>query len=367
MSKLFVKQKRELNMKNQMTSKERILASINLQETDRIATDYWGVPEITAKLYKHFHVDNMLDLAKALDIDYIVELQPALIPPRTHMWDLKMKKIPILNGLGYYEEPENFPLRDLETIEEIDEKYNWPTTDMFDYSVIEKQVKKAKEYGFATQGGYISLTYFYEMIRGTEEMFLDMAADPEIAEHILMRLNEFAGAHVQKIFEAANGDIDMSQVTDDFGAQSGLLMSVDYIDKYLGKYYSENIARVKSFGAKVFHHDDGSMMQALPWLVEKGIDILNPLQWHLPGWDIVKLKQDYGKRLCFHSGIDNQDVLPFGTVQDVVEEVHACMDALYTDKTGYILGPCHNLQAMTPLENIFTMYEEARKYSENFK
>ena len=37
-------------------------------------------------------------------------------------------------------------------------------------------------------------------------------------------------------------------------------------------------------------------------------------------------------------------------------------NALAADGTGYILAPCHNLQSLTPLENILAMYDEAWRY-----
>jgi len=138
----------------------------------------------------------------------------------------------------------------------------------------------------------------------------------------------------------------------------GLPMIKDYLDAY----YRENIAMIKSYGAAVFHHNDGAMAEAIPWLDDMGIDILNPLQWHLPGWDLADIKRKYGDRICFHGGIDNQFVLPFGTPEDVEAEVKACADALYGDRTGYILAPCHNVQVITPACNIVRMYEAAAKY-----
>ena len=121
---------------------------------------------------------------------------------------------------------------------------------------------------------------------------------------------------------------------------------------------------IQSYGAKVFHHDDGAMTDLIPWLLDKGMDILNPLQWHLPGWDLAQLKQKYGNEICFHGGIDNQLVLPFQGVAEVKKEVEDCINALYApNRTGYILAPCHNCQAFTPIENIITMYSHAREYS----
>ena len=73
-------------------------------------------------------------------------------------------------------------------------------------------------------------------------------------------------------------------------------------------------------------------------------------------------KARYGRRLCFHSAVDNQQTLPFGRPADVSEEVKRLVQTLASDRTGLILGPCHNLQAITPIENILALYEAAQKY-----
>jgi uroporphyrinogen decarboxylase len=75
------------------------------------------------------------------------------------------------------------------------------------------------------------------------------------------------------------------------------------------------------------------------------------------------MKEQYGKQICFHGGIDNQHVLPFGDIHDVRREVRACLDALFFDRTGYILGPCHRIQVITPIENVLEMYKAAREFS----
>jgi uroporphyrinogen decarboxylase len=93
-----------------------------------------------------------------------------------------------------------------------------------------------------------------------------------------------------------------------------------------------------------------------------GIDILNPVQWACPGMDMRELKAEFGNRICFHGGIENQRILPFGTPDEVRAEVRHCIDALASDRTGYILAPCHNLQVVTPVANIIAMYDEAWRY-----
>jgi len=349
--------------KAEMTSRERIMAAIRHEPTDRVPLDYWGVDEITTKLMKHFGVKDMIGLAKALEIDLIMGVGAKMIKEGRHGdWDVEHKRIPTPDGSGFYDEPVSHPLAKFETIDEIEAGYEWPTTDMFDYSSIKKEAQSFREQGFAVMGGYISHTYHYSVIRGIEEMLFDFAGEPELAEYILFKINEFTSAHTKKILEAADGLVDITQVTDDFGSQTGLLMSEEMIERYFGKYYVSNVAMAKGFNAHVFHHDDGAIMELVPWIVEKGCEMLNPLQWHLPGWDLKKLKEDYGNKLCFHGGVDNQLVLPFQGVAEVEAEVRACIDNLYCDNTGYILAPCHNIQAITPIENILAMYDCAREY-----
>jgi len=346
--------------KREMTSKERIVASVHHQPTDQLPTDFWGVEEITRKLYRRLGVHDRIGLSEALGLDCIMTVSPRLIAnDRSDMWGIEYQTIPLPGGVGSYAEPVRHPLAEFETVGEMEAGYRFPSIDMFDYSVVGAQCEQFK--GYAIEGGYISLTYFYEMLRGTEQMLVDFIAEPDIARYILRQLQEFSYSHTKRILEEGNGRIHLSEVTDDLGSQGGLLMSLKMIDGFLGEAYRQNIGLVHAFGADVFHHDDGAMTEALPWLVEKGIDILNPLQWHLPGWNLPTLKRDYGDRLCFHGGIDNQYVLPFGTEEDVRAEVRACKEALYSDGTGYILAPCHNIQANTPIENILVMYAEAQK------
>jgi uroporphyrinogen decarboxylase len=156
--------------------------------------------------------------------------------------------------------------------------------------------------------------------------------------------------------------VDIAQVTDDYGSQTGPLISLQTFQEFYKPHLRRFIDLCHEFGIKVFHHDDGAIRLFLPDLVAMGIDILNPVQHTCPGMEREGLKRDFGGRICFHGGIDNQKVLPFGTTEEVRQEVRRSIDALASDATGYILAPCHNLQAVSPIENIVAMYEEAFDY-----
>ena len=112
----------------------------------------------------------------------------------------------------------------------------------------------------------------------------------------------------------------------------------------------------RSFGVHVMYHTDGAVRVFLPDLIDRvGIEVLNPIQWRCRGMEREKLVADFGRQIIFHGSIDNQQTLPFGSVEDVVREVRESVD-IYS-AARWICGPCHNLQPVTPTENILAMYQ----------
>ena len=91
------------------------------------------------------------------------------------------------------------------------------------------------------------------------------------------------------------------------------------------------------------------------------MDILNPIQWRCAGMERAALKRDFGERLIFHGGVDNQHTLVYGSVEDVREEVRTNL-AVLGKGGGYILAPCHAIQAVSPPENVVAMYEAGYEY-----
>lgn len=118
---------------------------------------------------------------------------------------------------------------------------------------------------------------------------------------------------------------------------------------------------VHSLGTRAFHHDDGSIRALLPDLIEIGIDVLNPVQWRCRGMDRKALARDFGHAVAFHGAVDNQRTLPFGSSGDVRREVAANIEIL-AGARGYIVAPCHNIQANTPTANILALYEAVQKF-----
>jgi uroporphyrinogen-III decarboxylase len=108
---------------------------------------------------------------------------------------------------------------------------------------------------------------------------------------------------------------------------------------------------------KIAYHTDGVVYPIIPDLIEIGLDVLNPIQ---PlAMDPVRLKKEYGRNLCFWGSLDIQKTLPFGTPEQVKAEVITRLKTIGRGG-GLIIGPTHNLQLDTPLDNFWSMVEAIR-------
>jgi len=147
---------------------------------------------------------------------------------------------------------------------------------------------------------------------------------------------------------------------DDFGTQTGPLLSPAMWRQFLRPGFRAFIDLVKRFGCKIAHHSCGSIQPLIPDLIECGLDILNPLQPDVADMDPSDLKRRFGDRLCFHGSISIQRALPFGTPDDVRREVRERFDAL-APGGGFVVCTAHNIQADTPLENVDALFNACQE------
>ena len=134
------------------------------------------------------------------------------------------------------------------------------------------------------------------------------------------------------------------------------MFSLEHIRRFLLPGMKRMTALAHQAGVLVFFHSDGAIRAVLPEMIELGIDVLNPIQWRCKGMEREALKRDFGDRLIFHGGVDNQYTLAFGSVAEVRAEV--CENLrLLGEGGGYVLAPCHNIQAVSPPENIVALYQ----------
>ena len=347
-----------------MTPRQRWLALLHRRQPDRIPTDYQATPEVTARLLKDLDCEDEPALWRKLHIDRRKILEPKWtlphhpLDPAADMWGIRYRKADY--GAGVYDEPVHMPLADVETVAEV-HAHGWPSPDDFDYEGISRAVQ-ADDGTYPIHVGVYEPFLLYGYLRGLERAFEDLLLRPEIADAVLGHIYDFYEEFHRRSFEAGQGRIDLTYVAEDLGAQTGPLMSLGTYRRFLLPNQKRMADLARSFGIHVMYHTDGAARLFLPDLIDVvGIEILNPIQWRCPGMEREWLVADFGDRIIFHGSIDNQQTLAFGTVDDVVREVRQSME-IYRG-ARWICAPCHNLQPVSPTENIVAMYETIHEMS----
>ncbi len=345
-----------------MTPRQRWSALLMKQPTDRLPTDYWATPEFHKKLRQALDCPTDEALWRRLGIDRLRGADPRWKyshhpdDPQANMWGMRHRRIDY--GAGAYDEVAFNPLGGANTADDV-LAFRWPDPDDFDYSVITDQLLKDDGYRMI-QGGCYEPFWIYRYMRGDELAYEDFLAAPEIVAAALDKIFTFHHEYNRRIFDAGRGRIDMMYLAEDLGAQTGPLFGLDIYRRFFLPNQRKMAGLARSYGVHLFYHTDGAARAFLPDLIHNvGIEILNPIQWRCSGMEREALARDFGGDVVFHGAVDNQYTLPFGTPEQVAEEVRRTAEIFRSCR--WICAPCHNIQPNTPVENVIAMYEAAAR------
>jgi uroporphyrinogen decarboxylase len=344
-----------------MTPKERILATLNRQPVDRIPVDLWHTEEIAAMLRRHCGVDNDLDAYTKLGLDKIAWVFPGPGPNEAverNLWGVPIKSIRA--GDATYAEFAEAPLAGCDTPASLDDYPWWPDIDKIDYTGAAAKARAASK-RFAVIGPWVSFFEIYCQMRGLEQAMCDLVENEDFVEAALDRIETLQAKMMTRFFAATKGCLDLVFVSDDIATQQSLLLSPSTWERHLQSRMRRWCDLIHAHGLKVFYHTDGAARPLLRPIIDCGIDVLNPIQHVCAGMDMAELKKEFGDRVIFHGGVDNQFALPRGTPGDVRAEVRDCLRTLGAGRQGYICASCHNIQAGTPVENILAMIETVHR------
>jgi uroporphyrinogen decarboxylase len=158
---------------------------------------------------------------------------------------------------------------------------------------------------------------------------------------------------------AVDEGLDAFYFADDFAWKNGLLIPPKlFKDLWLSRA-ARIIAPAVNAGVPVFFHSDGKIDDAVEWLIDIGIDGINPMDPY--GIDYHDYKHRFGDRITLSGNIDVEYPLVHGTPEDVDRDVKEHMDAL---KPGgrYIAGSSHSVTNFVPHENFIAMLNAIHRY-----
>jgi hypothetical protein len=196
-------------------------------------------------------------------------------------------------------------------------------------------------------------------IRDVAEWYMATSARRDYVHAIFDYQTNVAIGNLSRLAPAVSGNVDIIFLCGtDFGTQTSSFCSARSFDDLWLPYYSRLCDWIHTnTDWKVFKHSCGSVARFIPSFIRAGIDILNPVQCSAAGMEAQGLKSAYGSHLTFWGGgIDTQQVLPFGTPEQVREQVsHRC--EIFAKGGGFVFNTIHNVQAGTPVTNIVAMLE----------
>jgi len=145
---------------------------------------------------------------------------------------------------------------------------------------------------------------------------------------------------------------------DDWGAQNSLLISPELWREFYKPLYKEYCEIIHSKGKYAFMHSDGDIELIYPDLIEIGVDAINSQLFCM---DIEKLGEKYSGQIAFWGEIDRQNILPFGTAQEVRDAVDRVAKALLTRKRTGVIAQCE-WGIKDPKENIEAVFGQWLKH-----
>jgi uroporphyrinogen decarboxylase len=395
-----------------MTSRERVLASLDHVKPDRIPIDLGGsictsinvmayqelkrhlgchdtrsrvsnivlfVPEVSEEVRQHLHVDVVaLDRLEAAPGVYNSGVWKEHALPNGEMAFFPEGFEPVIREDGTWElyhegikkgrlsphsgsfVPTHFPLAGA-TMKEL-EGYDFSPisgVELEQLAMKAKALHEGTDYAiFGWLGGSVFEATHY--LLGFDEAMYRLAGDVPFMVRLFERLTEQAVKNVELYTEAVGAYIHVIGFYDDFGIQTGPMISPVLFRELIKPHLKRIYGRVHALSdARVFLHSCGSVYEFMEDLVEVGVDILNPVQTSAAHMQPEALKEAFGDRIVFWGGgCDVQRVLPLGSVEEVRRDVKSRIETLGRNG-GFVFAPIHNILSGVPPENVAAMYDEA--------
>jgi uroporphyrinogen decarboxylase len=378
-----------------MRPRERVILALGHKEPDRIPIDLGG--SICSSIHKNAYIELKEYLGMELEelkmADYVQQL-PYLDEVLLKHFDVdfRMVQLPAATaaGLSIFEEGNyyafvdrwgsklympkegglyfdwvDFPIKE-PTMQALD-NYTWPQPDPPEYNArLRDQAKNLYEstdyalVGSAIIGGGI----FEQPARtmGLESFLMALVSEPKFADRMMDQITEIYIESCNNYLSQVGCYLQVFTYWDDVCGQNGWLIAPDIYRKMIKPRQRRLVEAIKRrTDARIYYHSCGAVFDLIPDLIEVGFDILNPVQVSARGMDSRRLKEEYGKDITFWGGIDTQYVMPFGSPEEVAEEVKRRIDDL-APGGGFVFATVHNIQAFVPPENIVTAFETALEY-----
>ncbi|MHC4122764.1 MAG: uroporphyrinogen decarboxylase family protein [Planctomycetota bacterium] len=338
---------------------ERFYATVERKKVDRPCT-WLGIPDVKAypNLFEYFGVSSIRELIIKLDDDIV----PVDLPYHSPTSDAvtaafnfaKRGKIDrehrTLTAPGFFEGMSE-PAR-------VDD-FDWPEASKYiDPDECKKVVEDVPEDRVVL--GVLWSCHFQDACAafGMENAFIQMHSAAEMVRAVTERIVEFYLEANEIFYSATKGKLNAVLIGNDFGAQTGLMLSADMIREFAWPGTRKLVGQAQSYGLKVIYHSCGAIRDIIGDLVDIGVDVIHPIQALAAGMEPQSLKDEFGNKVSFCGGVDAQNLLVNGSPEEVKAEVLKLKKIF---PTGLIFSPSHEaILPDTKPENVETMFNTVK-------
>jgi uroporphyrinogen decarboxylase len=379
-----------------ITSRERVLATLQHEQPDRIplvigvsnATGikmqpYKGIKDIIGVQAPDNYIYDWPELGTAeideatmqrlhSDVRGVLDLEPEKVRERNRLRDPHSDYIDSW-GSGQTEVtpgdwfPGIHPLAEARTVDDLERYQGWP--DMTDPTRIAHVGETARRLAAENQFAILAtpwLLFPFERahaMQGMEPFLLNMAMDADFARALLEKIAAHCKQLMGRFLQELGDNVDIIKIGDDLGTQKSLMISPKMYRAILKPVHADFISFIKArTRAKIFFHSDGDVAPLIEDFIDIGVDILNPIQTSAGSMsDLASLKKRFGRNIVFCGGIDSHRILPFGSVEEVRQEVRRVMQILGPGG-GCMIGAVHTVMNDVPPENVLAMVDAVEEF-----
>lgn len=348
-----------------VTSKERILAALEHRTLDRVpiidspwrgTISRWkreGMPQ-DADWRDFFDVDKSAYIGADITPRYevkIIEDTPRYTIA-TSPWGVTMKQLKEEDSTPEFLD---FKVVDSEIWKDAKKRMT-VDKDRVDWAYLKESYPKWQAQGHWIEGGFwFGFDVAHSWMMGTETMLVALIEEPEWAVEVFNTYLDRCIAHFDIIWDAGY-KFDAITWPDDMGYKGTTFFSPSLYKELLMPVHKRAVDWAHSKGIKARLHSCGDIRTLLPYIMETGVDCLNPLEVKA-GMDAVKLKKEYGDKLCLHGGVNAQ----MWCKRDEITEVIRNIVPTLKENGGYIFASDHSIPNDVSLENFRAIINEVKE------
>lgn len=316
-------------------------------------------PDALPALYAHFGVGTEDELKAKVNDDVFAVEMPYHSPTSNAIYaafDFAKNKLRpderTLTAPGFFE--------DFSDPADVD-KFDWPDPALYvDPALCRRVVESVPSRGYAVMGVLWS-AHFQDACAafGMESALIKMVTEPEMFEAVIDKITDFYLRANEIFFEATKGKLHAVLFGNDFGSQTGLIVSPEMLRSHVFEGSRRLIDQAKSYGLKVVYHSCGAVYDVIPDIISLGADVVHPIQALAAKMEPQRLQADFSGIASFCGGVDAQYLLVQGTPDQVREKVRE-LKALFP--TGLVISPSHEaILPDIPPANVEALFDEVHR------